>query len=1043
MQKRIVQNITNAPKNLESLVKNMSIEGYELFMSALLVGNLFREENNSSLITKNHLILDRQADGEQYYSVAKTIFDKICSRLTFVEAVPYPLKSNRIGIQHQELAFIDDGPGVVMAFPKMHEEGSNMVSVEYGMYHGEEEVSRTRLSKRMHDDIFVVDSFDTLQNYIRSSIKKFREANPFLKLEKPLERGDLVFMEKYPRSGFLVGEHAIKQLGNTLQPKDRLATVVDIIDPKVGIYELKSLSKNVFQYKIETNREQPGLTDFIDDVFVIKPKGWNEEDLTRPFMSNESVEEIIWPILLEHGIDPSIYASHLRHQSLLRQQFSLMIKEGASAKEITQAFTVDYGVTPENLLNIAGGDKSKLIDAIIPRIHGSVLELNQYNKYAKRMVESAAAMAKISELELVLATPEKTGLSDIDKIEEAMYRKIRGENHLSEKVTGYVTSAEDCIETYVLNINSNMFNRLCVDCVEYQVFGKKKSGNEKRSDVKIAKAPAEYKTAESLFELSLIQTFLENQLKNLQDAKRISESDLEKATKAVAEVVTLSNRETEDKYQNIIRENRLEIEERTKKELDSTIYQHYKSSVDERIIGPLLDFGLDEESAKKFIATHSKNHPLLSRICEELFDYRRRVSGCTVFNNPKAKLLLKRVVDSGADSIDEVTSIMETMMENKSTLPEEQGLIIEAGTSIMGAISSRKNGMSANALEELMNSSMGTKSDYVTSSLVSNIINECMTDGRYSPLAVSRACEAKKRTFPARLVVKTSYYNDSKNDRKKEKQIPYIEIVNSVSDIDMELPSMIVFDEVARLNAADERNKRYFEATVASKPSFEVLSSLPVFPLRNSNCSFVLERNKEGYSISLSNLSVEDVALLYKEKPDIDKEIKKLEELGFPVAKNGNHVLSLWSEMDVRQRQIVLNRTGSHNIHEGFYLMPEYEISRGVIGTPLFNLCEVKGDFDSTERNLYCSSKRLRHSTRDFEYFYGIDFTKGVIKAEIPEYLGVKRIKTIMSNAKRRIEKELNLEPDKILSYSKSVLELPLAASEKNLLFYDPSGHSD
>jgi len=960
---------------LDELANTLSPLGRSLFIAASV---WYLKRKNEDPILSAHKELEGLCDGLLYYRLARDMVEELEQRLVFAEPIPFPIRSKRIGY-----------PSRFHGFYKGY------LSLVFNESGGEAEVKRWAADKiyaspssikpRLYDELIVVDSLESFFDFLKDGKKKYRESNPFIPINVEPAKGDLVYCVQYAQSHW--GETEIYRIrfGNVMEPRMRLGVVEDVSgDENARTYKIKHLAGETKEYRIyHYNHQHTREDNELDALLVVKHGLWSEEDLKRPFMTNEDAEDMIWPVMLKYGSDPRAYTSHMRKHRLMAQQYANLLRSGASGHDIRKIFSEIYGLSQNQLLELAGVQPKQLAAVVKPKLDALVASARMYETYASTILAETSKIMGMSEEELVKPI---TLADDFPfELEQLLHRKVSAKTYDGQPESGYVSRVFDLRchgeKDMTVNLFNNMFNPLSETSVGFK-------------SVETLGVDA-YKAAISLFEVEQISDFLRFHTRLLGEIR----PDLEDKTVEVGEfledIMETVQREVKEKYSKV-------LEQGKNRDISAQIFWHLRQKLDTDVIGPLLSFGYTNDEARQYVLGVSNNHPTFITCLDEIFKYREGDRAKIFRTNPIAREMLAAVMEADAPSMEEVVSICHSIEEKhpKADVTE----LTEARTILEGYAAMRESGADlARISEDLYKAHTGRNREYLHEWQLSGIIERFRALGRPSAEAITASAE-QQRKQPG-MVLFHDYVRRWDEVRSMELRI-------TDDEIDIGLCTSMLVDEVLKVCKDDPRNQEYLRQTAILSEeqrisSFEKLPRL--FPVADSNYYIVVDPSREYSRIKTARLMIGNVQpmnfkMSYDAKPDIDAEIQKLREAGFGVRIPGNHNLE---------------REDSKYI-----LIPEWEIETFNGEITLFSIGKYDEHvIESMERH------QSRYSTRR-------SYTLGQlqISADHVEYFGPDRCKQVLFSLKEKIEKRFNLKSDSILQYAGFIEQRALSAPQVPLL---------
>ncbi|MFC1731385.1 hypothetical protein ACFL6I_13780 [candidate division KSB1 bacterium] len=1027
------------------VICNKLIEAAKLLDGTLII------EDEKEAVFKKHMSLKNMAAGEIYFKLAKKLVDELESKLVFTGPIPYPQLSDMIGIKDQEMAFLDGGPLVVMAFPNWGG-AHGAINIDYSRTGGSDYVQPKRLTKRMYDDIMIVDNYESFVEFIKKAVSGFRNANPFVPMQGEVFPGELVYCIRY---GDTAQPVSIKDLGNTIPFEERLGFVT-----KTNGFdgcEIKTFAdysrdeKRTFWYKFgdfgraeaEGRRRNP-LS--IDEVHLVK-KTWSKKDLERPFMTDKEVEEIVIPTIMKYAYDPRMQSVHVNKTKALSEQFSNMIEQGASADEIVEIFTNDYNVSIEQLFKIAGGDKKFLPATVLCEIGRFDAMFKEYENAAEGLIELAADCLGMTEEQFfapvkAISLPEDGGFSsltgsqstrsEMDElgITEAEVnffyavnmRKVRGTAPFGKTIEGYAQEIfdppyKDMVGS--VNIYSDMTNPLSIDSIGYENYeGIESLGLES------------HKKAVNAFEIRLLYDFLQFQthaigmdVDGFEEKAKKAEEELKKEAKRLLRRGYMTERDEDDWGEDDKKGYTFGGHDSDSEDVswqDSLSRKMHKRGIDldHSIMGPLISYGMSEDEARDYVFKNC-DHPAIRELVEGVIDYRKRAKK-SPFRNPAAKKMLEFIRGYGEVDSMQAIHLLHTYKEIHGPFSGKDEVALYEAINIIAAnrtMPGQENAVTLAPILEMEEEAVGKKREYFTPDKLANVIEGFMLEGKPS-------LEGAERGFKAGQGASGRVYLTGGEDHIHG----IVELVLTYTEFDLKMASFILLEEIAKMNSEDPRNKDYFEAMsgiskLSEARPYRLIHNLPsVYPLQHSNYSLKADvqsgrhffpQGDQGVYLTVEQEQTNKRIIFNDDNvKDVESAVAKMREDGMPVKIGGEHEFEKMGESK-----------GS------YWIKPEWEInSTGRENISLFNIT----------RKVYSENRKERRDqshrrNRLTEECY-LEFDKVIAYCYHQDFFGKEWIKEVFTRTGRRIEQELNLGFQNAIDYAKSITRKGIEAPERLMI---------
>ena len=970
----------------------------ESLMFAALAQMLRQEENEcKNLMEVQSRYLEGLAPGQVYHQQALGIVEELEERLKFTDAIPYPDISHRIGMRHQEFCFLDDNEHAVMAFPAWGRSSDEVqVDVAWGssLY-----VNPDRLKKRLHEKQMAVESYNGLMKFLDAGIKGFREANPFIPMDKDPEQGDLVYLAQYCIAGHMISYHEAKRLGNILPPpQDRIGTVEEVISeatrPKTFV--IKARSGKVYNYKgilsEEENRYRMRRDDesLLDELYVIRASGWSTQMLDMPFMTDKDAEEIILPIIFKKAYDPRIYSAASQHRRLLVSQYTKMIERGVPPEDIVDIFEKDYGLSHKEMFALAGGRQDQLGLLMTGDLEKIVSLVSCYDAYATEILKETAKIMQISEDDLIgLSIDGLEDLPEEDRMMEIAYgRKIRGVNYRREEIIGYVCDVH-CFEEPSANINDDVTNPLSMASVELD-----------RSELL---GPQAYRKAANIFEIEKLCEFLKNQISYHSHLDPQHDKEDDYGLRSVQAKDYLEKKLEEIKATEQSRMIRVLKLEDDWKLTPGDHLREIQTGLEKRVIEPLISLGHEDQKIADMILENADHNPVIEKAVSSALDYRRKPID-VYQDSPAARSMLLDVENIRSMMGQAGLGEMSPEQILALTMPAV-GRALEEGN--IEAIISAQNmllveALSPGAVPEPLNRMMhrtrhgGKEKEYLSPRIIARAIRGFMLEGRINAEAIADATRPSSETkikqrSAGRVTLEET--RDSFGDYSGN-------LVLKITDNDMDLRryAMIVLDCLVDMNKEDPRNSDYMTYS-GSHPIEERISSITsvprLFPKQGSDdyidpkaaCD-VESHYRRGEEIIIrtndEKADQEDIEETQGQRKEKDKEYRQVE----------------------KEEQAV-------NL---FYIIRHEETRRDRRELRKFRRGH---DYDSCEE---------ARNTSNFDY----DHISIMCWAN--DYLGREEATNLMQNLAERLQQELGLRPDTLQSYAREIRQQQTALEHSQVL---------
>ncbi|MFH2021178.1 MAG: hypothetical protein ABIJ34_07195 [archaeon] len=921
----------------------------------LLVAAGGQTDRTSNQLSSAHEALVAQGDGHIYYNVALNIVKDLDSILKFIEAIPYPMPSERFGYEDLEYAFIDGGPGVGNIYHQQSYPGH--IYIQFSV--GHDIFSEAQLSRRMFDKPILVDSAESLKRYLQLAKRGFREANPFIPFQQEPQLGDLVFCEEFPYGNTSLEE--LQELGSIIPPKDRLGVIKDIssegdaikiyIEPlshgKGMIYLLFPTESNRAAEESRSNRYQhQDRFDYLDQMHIVRPTGlWDDNTFKMPFMTSRQVEDIIAPIIIKHAADPRFWSAYTNHQMQLRSQYVALLQNGVSGQGIVETFQESYGVNGTALLRLAGCDPKQL-KPIVKQPLETILEgVMQYTNLGRKMLSGTANMLGMTEEQLIGSINSGSGFAEVDMEEELMYRKVKTHTDEGTEVIGYVKGFEDFSQH-----EAGLSATLCTDMFNPEAFV------NVAVETIIPLGLDSYQNIMSHYELKLMHDFLDSQVHlfgnqgNLKagEAREFLEDKLRESNK-------LSN------------------------ETDLEFFDRLKNNLDREVVGPLLSYGFNETEIRQYILKETGDHPFFALALEELLSYRAKQIANIFENSPLARRMLEKA--KGRRSMGSIIASMEQFFANPDAVDAET---YTAAMNIMRA--AQMDDAFAPALE-WVESAQG-KEPYLERHDLVRLIDSFRLLGEPN---VGKSLLADKKNKSGQRVGRTHFEEDG--------YYQLLTITNS--DLDIQICTVLLMDELALMNQADQRNSEYLArmrvVDIIQRAS-QLDANPDIWPNPSSNLYVRAHIDEDRYDrydkpssayLKFQNMPPADFSIKFDSEPDVKDQVLQLWQSGFPVRVDGKHKL---------------RKKGNR-----FVLYPEPEIETThseYIGLQLHN----------NKRSEIERSHWLYRGKKDTIPTLGFDKTE--IVCHLSNYLGRDQTRQVLEQAGARIMKHYNISSDGVGKYA-------------------------